>query len=183
MRRRLTMSTLLRELSECCHHDSGNLRPFLYTIIPAAALVRRAKGMARGNLLQVWNLPSAVYITQEGRFVVNVLSWPASRVQVNPTKRSEIGIAVSAQMGSNYARREVLNQPLTGWLVDLQARWCPCKFWFVFGACVHIIHALHVTGRVDCEGRQVLVSRKRKQPGIATGSVGRPQFVGPALTW
>lgn len=185
LRRRLTMGMLLQELSNCCHHSAGSIRPFLYTIIPSTSLIRRAKEMARANLLQIWQ-GNELVLAPGGQMIVCVLSWAARRVQVNPTKRSEIGIAVSAQMGSNYARMEVLNQPLAGWPVNLQAQWCPCKFCLVFGTCVHVLFALRMTSRVDTHGRELLVSRKKKK---ANGEfppdslIGRAPLVGPALTY
>jgi hypothetical protein len=59
--------------------------------------------------------------------VVHVLAAAPKRITITPTRRSEEGIAVSAQMGANYARMEVEGQPMTGWPVNLTVRWCPCK--------------------------------------------------------
>ncbi|GMF58027.1 unnamed protein product [Phytophthora fragariaefolia] len=185
LRRRLTMGALLQELSECCHHSAGNVRPFLYTVVPSSSLVRRANEMARANLLQLWHGEEAFAPPSEQR-IVHVISWAALRVQVNPTKRSEIGIAVSAQMGSNYARMEVLNQPLAGWPVDLRTQWCPCKFCFAFGTCVHVVYALRCTSHVETLGRELLVSRRKRKTtrgAITDPMVGRALVVGSALTF
>eukprot|EP00644_Phytophthora_capsici_P002991 jgi/Phyca11/102684/e_gw1.7.736.1 len=158
-------------------------RPFLNVISPSATLIRRAKEMARENLLQIW-IPHESQTTSQ-HSTVHVLSWPARRVHVNPTKRSEVGIAVSAQMGVNYARMEVWKQPLTGWPVNLQLQWCPCKFCFAFGTCVHVIHALRVTCLVDGEGKELLVSRRKPKNGPVGFGLpgGRGNRVGPALTY
>ncbi|KAE9144049.1 hypothetical protein PF006_g10968 [Phytophthora fragariae] len=45
------------------------------------------------------------------------------RLIVAPNKPYEDGIAVSAQMGSNYARMEVQGQPFGGWPVDVDNKW------------------------------------------------------------
>jgi hypothetical protein len=90
---------------------------------------------------------------------------------------------VSAQMGSNYARKEVEGEPLDGWSVDVQRQWCPCDYWFAFGSCIHVLFALRVTAHVN--SREVLISRrKRKRGEIAVLPViGRPRTIGPALSF
>ncbi|EGZ27535.1 hypothetical protein PHYSODRAFT_477483, partial [Phytophthora sojae] len=88
---------------------------------------------------------------------------PAARVNVSSTKRHETEIAVAAQMGFQYAQMEVQGQLLTRWPVHLRRRWCPCGYWYAFGSCVHVLYALRVSNCVDLAGRDVLVSRKRKQ--------------------
>ncbi|GMF43465.1 unnamed protein product [Phytophthora fragariaefolia] len=91
---------------------------------PSSSLVRRTNEMTLANLTQLWQGEEAFAPPREQR-IVRVISWAARRVQVNPTKRSEIRTVVSTLICSNYARMEVLNQPLAGWPVDLRTQWCP----------------------------------------------------------
>ncbi|KAG3049294.1 hypothetical protein PI125_g26602 [Phytophthora idaei] len=86
---------------------------------------------------------------------------------VAPNKRSEEGIAVTAQMGASYARMELEGQHWGGWAVNADSQWCPCNYCFVFGVCVHVLLALRATAHVDSSGRVILVSRrKRKRKGV-----------------
>ncbi|ETL83454.1 hypothetical protein L917_16606 [Phytophthora nicotianae] len=182
LRRRLKMGTLLRELSACCHDVSSTIRSFSFEIAIQPTLTRRVSEMVKQSLIGFWNggcLPPACAVSSD---TVHVVSRMAQRVQVAPHKRTEVGIAVSAQMGANYARMEVQGQPWGGWPVDITHRWCPCGYCYEFGICVHVLFALRATETVDSSGRNVVVNRnKRKRSGGDSG--GRPCAVGPDLTF
>ncbi|GMF40719.1 unnamed protein product [Phytophthora fragariaefolia] len=108
-------------------------------------------------------------------------------IVVAPNKRSEIGIAVSAQMGANYARMEVEGQPSGGWIVDTYHRSCGCNYFYAFRVCVHVLFAVQSCDHLDSQGREVLVSRKKRKRGAPDNRTnnpgGRPALVGPALTF
>ncbi|KAE8899114.1 hypothetical protein PF003_g16963 [Phytophthora fragariae] len=86
-------------------------------------------------------------------------------------------------MGSNYARKEVEGEPLDGWPVDVQRQCCPCDYRFAFGACVHVLFALRVTGHIDSSRREVLISRRKRKRGEVAilPDLGRLQTIDPAL--
>jgi hypothetical protein len=81
---------------------------------------------------------------------------------VAPNNRSEEAIAVSAQMGSNYARKEVQGESVNGWSVDVVRQWCPCDYWFGFSACIHVLFTLRVTAHVDSSGRECSTAEERE---------------------
>ncbi|ETP24181.1 hypothetical protein F441_02778 [Phytophthora nicotianae CJ01A1] len=117
--------------------------------------------------------------------IVRIQALAPPRIAVVPNNCSEAGIAVSAQMGANYTRMEILNQPWGGWQVVLWRQSCPCNYWFMFGSCVHVLYALRMTAYVDSQGRDILVSRKkrRRHDAGAVGSGDRPRRIGPALSY
>jgi hypothetical protein len=127
LRRRLKMGTLLNELSSCCRHRSSSRQGFISMPEASASLVRRASELVREQLLQQWGEVQTMETAHGPQVVVHVLAAALKRITITPTRRSEEGIAVSAQMGANYARMEVEGQPMTGWPVNLTVRWCPCK--------------------------------------------------------
>ncbi|KAJ8564121.1 hypothetical protein ON010_g7226 [Phytophthora cinnamomi] len=108
LRRRLRMGALLQGLSNCCEDKSSSDRPFRFDVVPSPTLTRRVSEMMRENLLETWN--DAV-VGIEGAGQVRVVSTLAKRFLVAPNNRSEEDIAVTAQMGANYARMEVEGQP------------------------------------------------------------------------
>ncbi|OWZ04475.1 hypothetical protein PHMEG_00023616 [Phytophthora megakarya] len=165
LRRRLKMGTLLRELSACCQDQSSSTRAFEFTVCPAPTLARRVSEMVRESLLGVATGQDIDSVHTGSCCILRVISLPAARVTVAPNNRSEESIAVTAQMGSNYARKEFEREPIDGWPVDVQRQWCPCDYWFAFGACIHVIFALRVTAHVDSSGREVLVSRRKRKRG------------------
>ncbi|ETO77711.1 hypothetical protein F444_07113 [Phytophthora nicotianae P1976] len=168
LRRRLKMGSLLRELSACCQDQSSSVRAFEFGVCPSKTLARRVSELVRAGAYPV----------------LRIISLPAPRIVVDPNKRSEEGIAVSAQMEANYARKEVENEPWGGWEVDVERQWCPCDYCFAFGTCVPILFALRVTAHVDSSGRDILVSRReRKRVSAATVAIsGHPGAAGPALS-
>lgn len=44
-------------------------------------------------------------------------------------RRFREDLLVSAQLGSETARMELLEMPATGWAVDIESRICPCRLW------------------------------------------------------
>ncbi|RLN50009.1 hypothetical protein BBJ28_00006331 [Nothophytophthora sp. Chile5] len=184
LRRRLKMGTLLRELSACCQDQSSSARAFEFTLCPARTLARRMSELIRLKLLGVAEHQDVDAVRAGSCCILRVISLLAPRVAVAPNKRSVEAIAVTAQMGSNYARKEFEGEPTDEWLVDVLRQWCPCSYWFAFGACVHVLFAMRVTAHVDSSGREVLISRrKRKRGEIAVlADLGRPASIGPALS-
>ncbi|KAE9102615.1 hypothetical protein PF010_g14038 [Phytophthora fragariae] len=184
LRRRLKMGTLLRELSACCQDQSSSAREFEFAVCPAPTLARRVSELAREKLLGVAEDQDLDYVRAGACCILRVISLPAPRVLVAPNKRSEEAIAVTAQMGVNYARKEFEGEPADGWAVDILRQCCPCDYWFAFGACVHILFALRATAHVDSSGREVLISRRKRKRGEMTvlPDLGRPRTVGAALS-
>ncbi|RLN73455.1 hypothetical protein BBJ28_00007748 [Nothophytophthora sp. Chile5] len=186
LRRRLKMGALLQELSNCCEDQSASDRLFMIDVVPAETLVRRVSEMMRENLLYLGGAGTA---SIEGAGFVRVVSLPAKRIIVAPNNRSEEGIAVTAQMGVNYARMEYEGQPYGGWVVDTRRMWCECSYCFGFGVCVHILFAQRTLQYLDCGGHEILVMRGQRESGredlsARSGSRGgRPLNVGPALSF
>ncbi|RLN43882.1 hypothetical protein BBJ28_00026860 [Nothophytophthora sp. Chile5] len=185
LRRRLKMGTLLRELSACCQDQSSSARAFEFTVCPAPTLVRRVGELVREKLLGVAEGQDLDALRAGACCILRVISLPAPRVQVAPNHRSEVAIAVTAQMGVNYARKEYNGEPVDGWAVDVQNQRCPCQYWFAFGACIHLLYALRVTAHVDTRGREVLISRRKRKRGevAVLPDMGRPRSNGAALSF
>ncbi|OWZ04428.1 hypothetical protein PHMEG_00023677 [Phytophthora megakarya] len=94
----------------------------------------------------------------------------------------EAGISVSAQMGVDYARMEVEDQTWGAWMVDIDRKMCGCNYWYAFGACVHVLHAVKCLENLDSNWYEILVSRKKRKHNTANGTNagGRPLPIGPA---
>ncbi|ETL47613.1 hypothetical protein L916_02656, partial [Phytophthora nicotianae] len=152
---------------------------------PTASLTRRVTDMARGNLLTIRSCEMSDIESAGHSAIVRIQALAPPRIAVVPNNCSEAGIAVSAQMGANYTRMEILNQPWGGWQAVLWRQSCPCNYWFMFGSCVHVLYALRMTAYVDSQGRDILVSRKkrRRHDAGAVGSGDRPRRIGPALSY
>ncbi|KAE9060445.1 hypothetical protein PF006_g31638 [Phytophthora fragariae] len=186
LRRRLKMGALLQELSNCCKDKSASERFFSLEVVPAQTLIRRVSEMIREKLLYEGGRHQGD-IASAGH--IRVISYPAKRINVSPNNRSEEGIAVTAQMGVNYARMEFEGQPYGGWVVDATRMWCQCYYWFGFGVCVHVLFAQRTLEYLDCAGREILVTRGKQKKGADDPLVrdgqrgGRPLGVGPALTY
>ncbi|ETM32417.1 hypothetical protein L914_20164 [Phytophthora nicotianae] len=156
LRRRLKMGALLAELANCCEDQSANERPFQLKVTPSENLIRRVREIVRQNLLGLGEDQSGAY----GRpGCLRVASRLAKRIAVAPNNRSEEGIAVSAQMGVNYASMEVEGQPDGGWTVNLTRRWCECNYCYAFGVCVHILYAVRSQDYIDGSGRETFILR------------------------
>nr|CAI72252.1 hypothetical protein PI35.0030 [Phytophthora infestans] len=161
---------------------------FEFGVVPTPTLARRVSELVRAQLLGIaeGQEVDAVSGGVAGEpNIIRVISLPAPRVTVAPNKRTEEGIAVSAQMGVNYARKEVEGQPFGGWHVDSERQWCQCDYCYAFGTCIHVLYALRATTHVDSSGRDILVNRKkRRRYGVAVlPVVGRPRTIGPALSF
>ncbi|EGZ10343.1 hypothetical protein PHYSODRAFT_519571, partial [Phytophthora sojae] len=176
------LGMLLRLLSDCCTDESMDQRPFHMTVKATDRLARRARQMAHDSLLFEVDVhtmaPSFLAELQHGA-IVNVFSAPPPRIYVESRQRSEEYLAISAQMGSNYASMEVLGQPVNGWEVDIALGWCPCNYHQKFGACVHLLFALSQRNYVGPNGKRMMTNRR-----ITRGktTVGRPRRNGPALS-
>eukprot|EP00644_Phytophthora_capsici_P018243 jgi/Phyca11/127378/e_gw1.68.130.1 len=179
------MGSLLRELSACCQDQSSSVRSFEFGVCAPPTLARRVGELTRARLLGLAHDQDVDYVRAGACSTLRVIALPAPRIPVAPNKRSEAGIAVSAQMGSNYARKEVEGEPRGGWPVDVERQWCPCDNCFAFGTCVHVLFALRTTAHVDSSGREILVSRRKRkrQCGAILPSTGRPRDVGPAFSF
>ncbi|KAE8890988.1 hypothetical protein PF005_g8850 [Phytophthora fragariae] len=179
---RTKLGMLLRLLPDCCTDESMSQRPFHKTVKVTDRLTRRARQMAQDNLLFEDNVhttaPSFLAELQR-EAVVNVFSAPPPRIYVESRQRREEYLAITAQMGSNCARMEVLGQPVNGWEVNIALRWCPCKYHQKFGACVHLLFALSQRNYVGPNGKRMMANRR-----ITRGKAiaGRPRINGPALS-
>ncbi|ETI34319.1 hypothetical protein L916_18476, partial [Phytophthora nicotianae] len=76
--------------------------------------------------------------------VVRVSSHGCERVYLPEPGRSREVAPVSAQMGVNYARMEVVGQPEGCWHVNLSTNSCGCNYYFKFEICVHVLFALQI---------------------------------------
>eukprot|EP00644_Phytophthora_capsici_P010918 jgi/Phyca11/104112/e_gw1.9.600.1 len=169
------MVTLLREISACCQDQSSSSKAFEFTVCPAPTLARRVTELVREKLLGVGGDQDLDALRAGACCILRVISLPAPRVQDAPNNRSEEAIAVTAQMGVNYARKEFEGEPSDDWPVDVQRQWCPCRYWFGFGACIHVSFALRVTAHIDSSGREVLINRRKRKRGEVLPDLGRPR--------
>ncbi|GMF19581.1 unnamed protein product [Phytophthora lilii] len=144
---------LLNELSHCCEEQSCNQRSFEFNSVPQQTLVHRVSDMLRAKLAR-----GAGWILGTG--CVLVVSRQAKRIYVAPNQRPEDGIAVSAQMGTSYARMEVAGQPRNGWVVNVVLKKCPCSYRFAFGTCVHIVVAIRGVENLDVKGNNFCQPQK-----------------------
>uniref|UniRef100_H3H147 MULE transposase domain-containing protein n=1 Tax=Phytophthora ramorum TaxID=164328 RepID=H3H147_PHYRM len=123
--RRLKMGTLLRELSVCCQDQSSSARAFEFAVCPPPTLARRVSELVREKRLGVARDQDLDAVRAGACCLIRVISLPAPRVLVAPNNRSEETIAVTAQMGVNYARKEYEGEPTDGWPFDALRQWCP----------------------------------------------------------
>ncbi|KAF1786860.1 Zinc finger, SWIM-type [Phytophthora cactorum] len=68
--------------------------------------------------------------------------------------------------------------------IQVSAQTCSCRFYTKFAYCVHSIFAMQTRARIDGNGDEVLVNRrKRKAVGTAPTRAGRgrPPRIGRAL--
>ncbi|KAG3077881.1 hypothetical protein PI125_g21132 [Phytophthora idaei] len=128
LRRRLKVGSLLRELSACCQDQSRSVRAFELGVCPTPTLTRRVSERTRARLLGLAEGQTLDGGGAGGHCILRVISLKVPRVLVAPNKRSEKGIAVSAQLGANYARYEVEGQLWAGWPVDVDRQFCPCGY-------------------------------------------------------
>jgi hypothetical protein len=180
LRRRLKMGTLIRQLFLCVSNESTTPRVFRDEIEPPASLLRRAKEMANDGYLKESSRAAAA-VGPDMLFGLRTLVESASvdRTWVPSQRQTKECLPVTAQMGKNYGRMEVESQPPDGWLVDIAQRWCGCRFWFKFGTCIHLIHALSISDRMTLSGKRTLVNRNASKKAVKRG---RPRANGPALS-
>lgn len=180
LRRRLKMGTLLRQLFACVANESTTPRAFRDEIEPPASLLRRAKEMANDGYLNE-SPRAAAALGPAMLFGLRTLvqSVAVDRTWVPSQRRTKECLPVTAQMGKNYGRMEVEGQPPDGWLVDIAQRWCACRFWFKFGTCIHLLHALSISDRMTPSGKRMLVNRNASKKAAKRG---RPRTNGPALS-
>ncbi|KAG3187085.1 hypothetical protein C6341_g3457 [Phytophthora cactorum] len=126
IRRRLKMDSLLRELSACWQDQSSSVRAFGFDVVPTATLARRVSELICAKLLGLAEGQTVDGALTGCQSTLRVVSLRAPRVMVAPNKRSEEGIALSAQLGANYARMEVDGQPWPGGQVDVDRQYCSC---------------------------------------------------------
>ncbi|POM62052.1 LOW QUALITY PROTEIN: hypothetical protein PHPALM_28833, partial [Phytophthora palmivora] len=158
--------------------------PFILTPEPTERLHRRSKEMERMLLLQEADPSQSQF---SGDTKVYVHSFPAPRIYMQSKDRSEEALAITTQMGVNYARMEFEDMPGVGWEVD---RKCMCRYFRKFATCVHLLFAMRLRSYMDCNGNEMLVnrsiSRKRKRSsrqGFAAPAPGRPLKSGQALSF
>ncbi|KAE8979596.1 hypothetical protein PR001_g24508 [Phytophthora rubi] len=106
LRQRLKMGTLMKQLLSCCHNESSSERGFRLQVEPSSTIKRRTKELVKLKLLGEVIPPSAVVEAVNSNIKFAASSRPP-RVPVAARHKTEDGIAVSAQMGLNYARMEV----------------------------------------------------------------------------
>ncbi|KAG2771285.1 hypothetical protein PC129_g13159 [Phytophthora cactorum] len=107
------MGSLLRQLQQCCRNESEKAHDFVITPKATDDLHRRSKEMERKSLLQDANVPEDEEVFASNP-VVNVLSVPAERIYIQSKNRTEEALAITAQMGVNYARMEFEGMPNSG---------------------------------------------------------------------
>ncbi|OWZ07867.1 hypothetical protein PHMEG_00019682 [Phytophthora megakarya] len=120
-------------------------KAFRFDVVAAATLTRPMREMVRRHLLDIRD---------------DVFSRLAPRISVAPNKRTEVGIAVSARMGTDYARMKVEGHP---W--DVYNKRCGCSYFWAFGSCIHVPFAINACEQVDSEGYEVFVSRNKRKRG------------------
>ncbi|OWZ10444.1 hypothetical protein PHMEG_00016703 [Phytophthora megakarya] len=136
--------------------ESAAVKPFRESPEPPSTLRTRMRELAKDNLL----IENGQFGFNEAE-IVAIQAFPAKRVYVPSKKRTEEFMAVSAQMGTNYARMEVEGQPPIGWSVNVAKCTCGCRYWLRFGFCVHLLYALQRSALVDSMGHEVLFDRSR----------------------
>lgn len=166
------MGALLKQLALCIHTESVNLRPFNENCTPTSNLKRRAKELAKKNML--FALPSP---TDPAFVFVKMI---APERSYNPdTNRTKESLHRTSNFGENYARAEWLDQPPEGWSVNVELLHCPCAYWFKFGVCTHLLHSLNILKMTDRNMQQVLVSRRVRRGAGGNRAVNEEQLQVP----
>lgn len=143
IRSRLKMGLLLDKLTHICKSEATAPKEFNVEPIANAHLTSRAEVLRRTNLLFEAEMASYASGTDASDFIV-VKSEAITSVYVKVRKQKYEAIETARQLGSNAARMERDEQPEAGWAVNIRNRTCPCKFFFKYGKCVHLLHALYV---------------------------------------
>ncbi|ETN12824.1 hypothetical protein PPTG_08862 [Phytophthora nicotianae INRA-310] len=191
LRRKQKVGALIDQLLILCRGESVRARAFTQSPGVDDRMVRRARALARAGLLREFT-PERTSIafllgsdSNAANHIVSVVASPASRVFNLHERRSREDLPISAQLGAETARMELMGMPATGWDVNINLRCCPCRLWFKMACCVHLLYALGTVGGVDGAGRDTLVyrgSNKRKRGGVPGQAAGRPKVNGPALS-
>lgn len=203
-RQRLKMGLLLVKFADCCLTESLTGALFACATTATSKLKNRARDLRREELLV--RTPALDEAASDGFVLVLSLAVPRVRVPKQSgrgkakqrlgqaaTESVEI-FATGQQFKVNNARMERDGQPDAGWSVDLHKRLCPCKYFFKYGQCVHLLFALYVTYGNDNPPQRTLVNRsqhgKKRSLDVmiadavasARASRGRPILNGPALS-
>lgn len=192
LRSQLKMGTLFKQLVECCFTESSNERQFrAQPEIPRALKRRVAELQKAKTLYEVFPGMGSGFEQAVARGIKFVVTLRTPRILVPSKKRTEEVIAVSAQLGDNYARMEVEGQSSWGWAVDVSRRVCSCRYWYKFGHCCHLLLVMQSYGFVDITGKLKFVNRnpaRAAQSGIQQQEVpaadmgGRAPLNGHALS-
>ncbi|GMF54973.1 unnamed protein product [Phytophthora fragariaefolia] len=184
LKARLKMGLLIKVLSESCFGEGT--RTWALKLLPEATtpLMRRTN-QRKVTIASTWT-QRALYPHCDR---VRVQSRLAQRFYIPAKKRTEEYLVVTAQMGWNYARMGHEGQPVAGWLVDVSAGWCQCKYWRKFGCCIHLLYARNISQRVNSRVKRVHVNRSivrdKRVRRIDDGMTppGRPMLNGYALAF
>lgn len=187
-RRKLKMAVLLQHLRDCCSHRSMAKLNFNSKPANSRRLFARVTALRkRGHLREhVYERGSISYLLDDtpASIVRLVLVLP-QRFYIPARNRSEEAVEVVAQFGINYARMETESQPSTGWPVDVDAGFCPCRYHGKFKTCTHLLYAQQLSSSFDADGKRLLANRGRKRrrgsDGVDEPAVGRRRNAGHAL--
>ncbi|ETN17894.1 hypothetical protein PPTG_05567 [Phytophthora nicotianae INRA-310] len=172
------MGSLLTQLQSCCQNESERSFSFSLTAEATDALHRRSKEMETKRLLLDAFSSQSEFIAVS---TIYVLSFPAERIYVQAKDRTQETLAITAQMGINYARMEFEGVPRHGWEVNVERRTCGYRYYWKFSVCVHVLFAMRQRSYVDHPGNQMLVNRStsNKRRRTKKQGSGRPALNGP----
>ncbi|KAF4028788.1 hypothetical protein GN244_ATG16940 [Phytophthora infestans] len=155
-------------------------------------LLSRTTALRRGGYLTEYVFSKSCINFQVDDFngsIVRVLAKPPLRFYIPSRGWSEEALGVAAQFLASYAIMEIDDQPSSGWPVELEAQYCPCRYHFKMRDCVHLQFALQCRNYVARDGERLMVIRSRNRGlNVATSdglpqTVGRPRHAGHALHW
>ncbi|OWZ07863.1 LOW QUALITY PROTEIN: hypothetical protein PHMEG_00019687 [Phytophthora megakarya] len=137
LRRKLKVGALIDHLLVLCRC----VRARAFALKPGVddCMVRRANVMARAGVLREYKRNTIEFLlssdSKAASHIVNVLASPAIHVFNVHDRRSREDLPVSAQLGSDIERMELLGMTATGWAVDIESRLCPCRLWSKMASC------------------------------------------------
>ncbi|ETI49237.1 hypothetical protein F443_06837 [Phytophthora nicotianae P1569] len=79
----------------------------------------------------------------------------------------------------NKHRMETAEQPVGGWRVDMEEKSCPCRSWYKYRLCVHVLAALYASGKPIPGEKQV----KKRFVNRSCKRKGRNAAVSPVLSY
>jgi len=194
IRSRLKMGMLIGKLAHICNTESTAPIEFRHEPEASSHLTTRANELRRTNDLYAASTASNTCDHTAGDYIV-VKSQAVSAVYVKPRKQKHEAIEVAAQVGTNAARMERDEQPDAGWAVNVRTRACPCKYYFKYGKCIHLLHALYIRHGTFTPAKGAFVNRRTRNKkrtlesqiaeAVATQTArrGRPILSGPALSF